>query len=50
MNELTMSNIGEVRVGKRIGFSLCAVPLHQYCFLYFRGSERGKGWSEVRLE
>ena len=42
MDKLAMSNVGEVRVGKRIGFSLCAAPLHQYCFLYFRGSERGK--------
>ena len=28
MDKLTMSNVGKVRVGKRIGFSLCAAPLH----------------------
>ena len=30
MDKLAMSNVGEVEVGKRIGFSLCAAPLHQY--------------------
>ena len=49
MDKLATSNVGEVRVGKRIGFSLCAVPLHQYRFLYFTGSEQGKIGARPRI-
>ena len=43
MSELTTSNVGEVGVGKRIGFSLCAVPLHKY------NSSISEGRSEVKV-
>ena len=43
-DKLTMSNVSEVRVGKRIGFSLCAAPLHQY------RSSISEGQSEVSSE
>ena len=45
MDKLATSNVGEVRVGKRIGFSLCAV-----CAYTNIVSSISEGQSEVRLE
>ena len=51
MGKLATSNVSEVGVGKRIGFSLCAVPLHQYDSSISEGRSEvkiraSKGWSE----
>ena len=43
MSKLATSNVGEVGVRKRIGFSLCAAPLHQY------DSSISEGRSKVKV-